>query len=217
VGTDADPIEFHKLLDQRYEEYRKWALLTMREAPEAELWTRWLTPEYPKERIAANASELTYQYRQAKGVRKVVEGGYDVIKELYRRGYTLGIISNLIGCHEVQDWLEEDELTPYFKSVVLSSVTGLRKPDPAIYLMASREAGVEPEKCACVGDNISRDIVGGKLAGYGLNIAVSYPDKPLKKTFSDENRPDAVVEKLIELLDIFPQAPYANLEHFLNF
>ena len=29
VGTDADPIEFHKLLDQRYEEYRKWALLTM--------------------------------------------------------------------------------------------------------------------------------------------------------------------------------------------
>ena len=45
----------------------------------------------------------------------------EVIKGLHKRGYKLGIISNLIGENEVPDWLEEDGLDSYFDTVILSS------------------------------------------------------------------------------------------------
>ncbi len=134
VGTDEDPLAFFEKLDARYKDYRKWAFEHLIEAPETELWTRWLTPDFPPERIAPVAGELTFQFRQANGRRVVVDSGRDVVEELNRRGYTLGIISNLIGTREIPEWLEADGLAPYFKSVVLSSVFGKRKPDPSIYL-----------------------------------------------------------------------------------
>jgi FMN phosphatase YigB (HAD superfamily) len=52
VGTNEDPDSFIKKIDERYKAYRKWAFANMKEAPEAELWTRWLTPEFPATRIA---------------------------------------------------------------------------------------------------------------------------------------------------------------------
>ena len=97
VGTDDDPVAFCAKLDERYKVYRKWAFENLVEAPEAELWTRWLVPEFPPEKIAPLGGELTYQFRQSMGRRVVVENGKEVVVELYRRGYTLGIISNLIG------------------------------------------------------------------------------------------------------------------------
>ena len=47
------------------------------------------------------------------------------------------------------------------KTVILSSKVRLRKPDPAIYLLASRCIGSAPENCAYVGDNPVRDVEGG--------------------------------------------------------
>src|SRR5512146_3015525 len=64
VGADVDPEAFTAMLDERYKTYRKWAFENMVEAPEAELWTRWLLPEFPAQQIAPQAVELTYQYRQ---------------------------------------------------------------------------------------------------------------------------------------------------------
>jgi putative hydrolase of the HAD superfamily len=143
VGTDIDPVAFCAQLDERYKAYRKWALENLTEAPESELWTRWLVPEFPPEKIAPLGGELTFQFRQSMGRRVVVENGKEVVVELFRRGYTLGIISNLIGCREIPEWLDADGFSPYFKSVVLSSVFGKRKPDPSIYIEATRRAGVE--------------------------------------------------------------------------
>lgn len=108
VGTDEDPQVFVAELDERYKVYRRWAFENLREAPESEMWTRWLVPEFPAERIAPLGAELTFQYRQSMGRRVVVEGGREVVEELQKRGYTLGIISNLIGTREIPEWLEDD-------------------------------------------------------------------------------------------------------------
>ena len=56
-----------------------------------------------------------------------------VVLELSDRGYLLGIIANTITETEIPDWLEADHLTDYFKTVVLSSKLGIRKPNPEIY------------------------------------------------------------------------------------
>jgi putative hydrolase of the HAD superfamily len=204
VGTQEDPLAFCAKLDERYKVYRKWAFENLTEAPEAELWTRWLVPEFPAERIAPLGGELTFQFRQSMGRRVVVEGGREVVVELEKRGYTLGIISNLIGTREIGEWLEADGFSPYFKSVVLSSVFGKRKPDPAIYLEAARRAEVEPIHCAYVGDNLKRDVTGTRLAGFGMIVIMISPEELAGETITDENRPDLIIHEFRQLLEIFP-------------
>lgn len=204
IGAGENPEAFCARLDERYKAYRKWAFDHLVEAPESELWTRWLAPEFPAEKIAPLGVELTYQFRQSMGRRVVVERGKEVIQELHRRGYILGIISNVISSQEIPDWLEADGLAPYFKSVVLSSVLGRRKPDPFIYQEAARLAGVDPAHCAYVGDNPNRDVAGARQAGFGLVILMITPDKVTEKTIPGENQPDLIIPEFHQLLAHFP-------------
>jgi putative hydrolase of the HAD superfamily len=205
LDANEDPVEFCKKLDDRYKVYRKWAFENLAEAPEAELWTRWLVPEFPADKVAPLGAELTYQYRQSMGRRVVVDGGRVVVEELQRRGYTLGIISNLIGTREIPEWLVAENYAPYFKSVVLSSVLGIRKPSPEIYFEAARRAGMEPSKCAYVGDNLKRDVTGTRVAGFGMIVIMISPEELVEATITDENRPDVIIHEFRQLLDIFPE------------
>lgn len=203
VGTTRDPDDFCKELNERYAEYRVWAFEQRAEASEVELWSRWMAPEYPLERIKANAVELSFQYRQTKGRRIFADDGRQVIVELHRRGYILGIISNLITSQELPDWLEEERLTGYFKSVALSSLLGIRKPAPEIYHYAARQAGVEPAHCAYIGDNLKRDVTGTRAAGFGMAIIV-LPTDAVVEPLETQNQPDVIIHSLSDLLDIFP-------------
>lgn len=203
AGVAEDPDVFCAEIDRRYKAYRKWATAQWVEAPEAELWTRWLLPDCPREQIESLATELTFQYRQSMGRRVVQEDGRRVVEELHRRGYILGIISNVITSREIPDWMEADGFAPYFKSVVLSSVCGKRKPDPAIYHEAARRAGVAPEHCAYVGDNFARDVEGTRNAGFGMVIIM--PDEEDRDVTPPEaQRPDRIIHALSDLLALFP-------------
>lgn len=204
LGTDEDPVAFCEKLNGRYKTYRKWAFEHMLEAPEADLWTRWLAPDFPADKITPLAVELTYQFRQSNGRRVVVNKGREVIVELRRRGYTLGIISNLISSKEIPEWLEADGFAQYFKAVLLSSVFGRRKPDPIIYREAACQAGVDPARCAYVGDNLKRDVTGTREAGFGLAIIMLEPAELEQTPLTDENKPDRIIHEFTELLDIFP-------------
>ncbi len=205
VGTDEDPTAFCARLDERYKVYREWAFENLTEAGEAEMWTRWLVPEFPAGKIALVAAELTYQFRQSMGRRVVADGGREVVETLQNRGYTLGIISNLIGTREIPEWLEVEGFKPYFKAVVLSSVFGKRKPDPAIYLEAARLAGVEPARCVYVGDNLKRDVAGTRAAGFGMVIILISPEELAAAAIVEEDRPDLIIHQFRELLGIFPE------------
>ena len=204
LGTKEDPIAFYKnVIEPRYDRYREWALTFYCEAPVKELWTRWLAYDFPRERVEAAADEMTYAYRRTKGERVVTEGGIDTIKELYARGYTLGIVSDLVGTEEVDEWLDQDGLRPYFKTVQQSSTCLIRKPHPAIYYYALEECGADPHRTCYVGDNLARDIVGAKAAGLGMTIWVQYPGRKPQE-ITDENRPDRFISHFTQLLDIFP-------------
>ena len=204
LGVDADPIEFYReVIEPRYDRYREWALTFYCEAPEKTLWTRWLAYDYPRDRVEAAAAELTMAYRKTKGERVVTDGGAETVKELYRRGYTLGIVSDLVGVHEVDEWLDRDGLRPYFKTVQQSSICLIRKPHPAIYYYALEECGADPAETCYVGDNLDRDIVGAKAAGLGMTVGVQYPGKK-PQTVTDANRPDRFIQHFSQLLEIFP-------------
>lgn len=201
-GTDLPFETFYQLVEARYEPYRKWALEECKEAGDEELWCKWLLPDFDPAHIRPIRHELSYQYRQSKGYRVIVDGGLEVLHTLHDWGYKLGIISNLIGETEIPDWLEEDGLDGLFDCVVLSSVCHLRKPAPEIYRMACRQLNVAPEECVSVADNLKRDVTGAKAAGIGCNIIFRSPEKKHPVEFTDENRPDAVIAAFPELLDL---------------
>jgi HAD superfamily hydrolase (TIGR01662 family) len=203
VGTDQTPEDFCKMLDVRYKIYRKWAFETLLEASEYDLWTRWLLPEWPAEKLGPLAGELTFLYRQTMGHRHAQPDTRAVLEELTKRGYKIGIISNTITEREIPNWLVEDGLDHYFSTVILSSIFGHRKPGTKIYHEAARQAGVDPSKCVYVGDNLSRDVIGTRNAGFGGIIIMLDPTDEIIP-ITDDIRPDLMIDKLSDLLDHFP-------------
>jgi putative hydrolase of the HAD superfamily len=204
VGAKEAPEALCQRIDANYKAYRKWAFQTMIEATESELWTKWLLPEYPPGILSPVSAELTYQFRQSMGKRILQNDAREVVVELDRRGYRLGIISNVISSQEIPDWLTADGFDRYFSSVVLSSVLGRRKPDPEVYWEAARRIGVPPEKCVYVGDNPSRDVVGTRNAGFGMVILLMNVEEVKKDPPAGENKPDLIINEFRQLLDIFP-------------
>ena len=196
---------FDTVIDKRYDKYREWALKFMCEAPEEVLWTRWLAYDCDRDLILKNAGELTYQYRQTKGTRTVVDGGAETVKELCARGYTLGIIANTVTETEIPDWMAADGVAQCFKTTILSSKVRLRKPDPAIYHLACRCIGSPEAQCVYVGDNPVRDVEGTQAAGFAMMIRIDEPDTlNMEKATGKEFTPDHVITSLSQLLDIFP-------------
>jgi putative hydrolase of the HAD superfamily len=204
VGTEESPEAFCAWLDERYQVCKQRAKETMIEASEKDLWTRCMLPEWPPEKIAPLAGRLTRLWRDRDGRRVPRPDTEQVIIELKKRGYHLGIIANTITVTEIPDWLEEAGLAPYFETVVLSSVLGCRKPGPEIYLEAARRIGVDPARSVYVGDNPSRDILGTRLAGFAATILLMEPDTLKKEPATGGEKPELVIHELSELLDVFP-------------
>ena len=204
VGAKQPLDEFISMLKDRYKVYRKRAKTILLDVRETELWSKWMLPDYPEGLIVPQASKLTRYWRDTNGRRVAREGVKETIIELHRRGYKLGLIANTITETEIPDWMEEDGIREYFSTVILSSVVALRKPNPEIYLMAAREIGVDPAKCAYLGDNPLRDIQGTREAGYGMMILIEEPDTLRKMPEDVVINPDRIITRIDELLDIFP-------------
>ena len=203
LGEKEAPEAFYQRLTERFMAYRQWAQETLIEAPEKEIWTRWVLPDRPLEQIEPLAEQLTHLWRGTQGRRVVRPDARLVVAELARRGYRLGVISNTISARAVPRGLEEYGLANYFQTVILSSTFGRRKPDPAIFLEATRQVGVSPARSAYVGDQISRDVVGPRQAGFAMAIIIDNPRARKEMQAQLLFKPDVVIQALSDLLDIF--------------
>jgi putative hydrolase of the HAD superfamily len=77
-------------------------------------------------------------------------GAVEVLDELRRRGYRLGLIS--VCSEEVPTLWEQTELAAHIDEPVFSCSVGVAKPDPRIYRIAAKRLGVEPGECLFVDD-----------------------------------------------------------------
>lgn len=207
VEVQESESNFFDGLESRWKAYRKQSKASLIEASERELWTKWLLPSYPAEKIGSLAGKLTRLWRDHDGRRIPRPDVKSTVIELHRRGYILGLIANTITETEIPDWMETDGLTQYFKAVVLSSKVGIRKPNPEIYWEAAQRVGVDPAKCAYVGDNPVRDVEGTRQAGYGMMILLNEPATLAKEPPNGQVKPDYTIKTTSELLDIFPARP----------
>ena len=204
VGATESHDAFYEKLQARWEAYRKNAKNGHLDASEMELWSQYLLPDYPVDRVCAVAGRLTRLWRDHDGRRVARPDVKDTLIELDRRGYTMGIIANTITETEIPDWMIEDGVARYFKVVILSSKVRIRKPDPEIYLLASRAIKKPPENCAYIGDNPIRDVEGTRKAGYGMMIRIDEPDTIKNEPQEITLHPDYTITAISQILDIFP-------------
>jgi len=204
LGKPDAPASFVDELARRYKSYTQWAQEHEIALSEAEIWTQWMTPELPRERIEPQAVELMLVWRDRTGPGVLKPDAIQAIAGLNRRGYRMGVISNTTSSSELPCYLEECGLTKYFEVVVLSAVLGRCKPAPEIFWEATRAMRLDPARCAYVGNKIPNDVVGSRKAGFAMAIIIEPSDTPHENEPSPVEKPDAVVHELSELLDIFP-------------
>ena len=204
TGLRWTAAELIEKLRQRERAYYRWGTLTMLELTEAELWSRWLLPEIPAERINPIATHLNQLWRDAKTKKILMADATDTLKELLRRGYRLGLISNTTSSTEVPALLEEMGIADQIETVVLTTNHGRRKPHPSVFFAAAQKLGITPDRAVYVGDRPSRDVVGAREAGIAKVIIIQIDGKEPEKEIIRQ-KPDYSIRKLSELLDIFPE------------
>ncbi|MDE7389105.1 MAG: YjjG family noncanonical pyrimidine nucleotidase [Muribaculaceae bacterium] len=96
---------------------------------------------------------------------RLVTGASDLLADLRRRGYKIGVLSN--GFTVVQHGkMAVSGLDKLVDMVVLSDDIGVTKPDRRIFDHAISRAGVRPCQCLMIGDNPDTDIAGAIGAGW---------------------------------------------------
>jgi len=214
IGDTSEPRAFAAKLRQREAEYRRWCQRTLIEFDEADLWSHYMLPETPAGFVREHAVELNIMWRES-NQKVILPDAVETLRTLAARGYAMGIISNTTSSVEGPKLLEENNLTSLFSSIILSSTFGRRKPHPSLFLTSAKELNVLPERCAYVGDQMSRDLVGPRQAGYalvaiidrsGYNLVATEPDEDISRDLKmTVMQPDYKIGTLSELLKIFPE------------
>ena len=130
----------------------------------------------------------------------------EVLTELKRKGYKLGIITNTVTSREenVRQALRAIDVEKYFYVVLTSVDVGHEKPDERIFMTALRKLKMKPNEAVMVGNRISADIVGGNRIGM-KTIHFRWNKRYPEKIMSTEERTTYTIKSLKELLLILQE------------
>ncbi len=119
--------------------------------------------EEPAESLVARAIKIIVRTRAANSV--AFKDAKPTLDMIAKHRVPMGIISN-VSSHEVAvEILKHVRMDHYFKHVTTSAYTGIRKPDPGIFLYALRQFQATPDRAIHVGDSEVHDVRGAKPVG----------------------------------------------------
>lgn len=128
----------------------------------------------------------------------LVEGGRDVLSELTRRGYSLGIVTSGSRVRVLRE-LAGLELLEMFRAVVCTEDVIQKKPHPEGLTVAMQRLEKKPEFCCYVGDS-PMDVEMGKSAGMQtIGIVGDYPSGKMLRS----SNPDFCFDSVRQLLAHF--------------
>lgn len=139
-----------------------------------------------------------YNWQPMPGVT-LYEDALQVLAELRRRNYKLGLITNSF----LPMWMRDVELRHYdlidfFEARLTSGDAGYIKPHPEIYRQMLGMLDATPEASVFVGDRPQNDIAGANEAGL-ISVLI---DPPHLAREVNEHVPDFTIERLGELVDV---------------
>lgn len=88
-------------LTRRQKSYVDWVQANLIQFSEAEIWSRWVLPDDPCERMEPVAAEFTLAWSERKGRTVPIPGAEAVLAGLQQRAYRLGIISNTMSTLDI--------------------------------------------------------------------------------------------------------------------
>lgn len=192
--VDAGWVRYGQYRDARDEELKP-----------IRIWCDYILADFgfPREKLAPHCEQLAHMWEITHYHRAIRPRAAQMLEGLKGMGLKLGIVSNTAALYQVFHTLTEYGIRDYFRDVTLSSVTGIRKPDPAIFQVALLQLQSKPEECVYVGDTVSRDIIGAKRAGFHTAIQIGSrltqeKDKGVRREFE----PDFLVEDIYEVYPI---------------
>jgi len=218
IGDSDIPDDFIKKIHQREKTYRKWCKRSLIELSEVDLWSKFLLPGLPEQVVRENAVHFNQLWRDQRD-KSMLPDAVQTIKTLAKRGFKLAIVSNTTSSTETPIMLAANGLTDLFNPVILSTVFGRRKPHPSLFLEAARGLGIPPTQCAYIGDNLARDLVGARQAGFGEVVIINGhgyregdydPDEEALLEPITAMKADYHISTLSELLDLFPACGQAS-------
>ena len=119
------------------------------------------------------------------------------LRELRRRGYKLGLVSNC-SC-QAGEVVHALGLAELMDTLVLSCEVGVAKPDPAIFLHACRALDVPPEACMFVADGAFTELDAAKALGM---VAVKIEQARQSGDYGTSTSFDHLITSLDEVLDL---------------
>jgi putative hydrolase of the HAD superfamily len=174
IRFDLGPGEFMNHLEERHKAYRKWGTDQRRELAPFDLWSQWFLKDmdYNQDRLRIIADNLANLWERNFYHRSLRPEAPEMLRELKESGFALGIISNTSSYTQVIEILHQYGIHQFFNCIYLSAASGFRKPHPELFLAAARDLDSLPGECVYVGDTISRDVRGARLAGYAASIRI---------------------------------------------
>lgn len=117
-------------------------------------------------------------------------GAHETLSYLKKK-YSLHIISN--GFKEsTEQKVNNTFLTPYFKSIIISEVVGINKPDKAIFEYALNKANGIISESIMIGDSLVADVRGAQ--NFGMDAIYFNPNR--------YEKPDDVITEIHCLTDL---------------
>ena len=135
-----------------------------------------------------------------------VPGATCALESLKKRGYQLGVISNIwhpffLGFKKNCPYLLE--LLDFF---ILSYRIGHKKPALDIYKIAVKSAGLPAHCCWMIGDSYEQDIEPAKQVGYRTIWILNRPEREksllIELLRGKKKRPDLIVESIDKIPDL---------------
>lgn len=123
--------------------------------------------------------------------RETVRRNRRVLEQLRPR-FRLGIVSNFYG--NLTEVCSELGIRDLFECLVDSTLEGVMKPAPGIFLAALGRLAVKPSEAVFIGDNVSRDMEGAKGLGMphvwltgesGRTLGPCCPDDPVIQSLEE--------------------------------
>ena len=126
----------------------------------------------------------------------IIDCVHDTLLELQQREFKLGIASNRYS--DPTQVLQDDGIYDIFGSIEFSGVPGYIKPSPYMLLRVAEELGVNPRKCAYVGNIVEYDCVAAERAQM-LPVLLTWVDpQEVDKITTDV----VVIDHIAELLEV---------------
>jgi HAD superfamily hydrolase (TIGR01549 family) len=127
---------------------------------------------------------------------ELMEGCKEGLEELRSRGFKLGIASNRFT--DPTSHLENSGILHLFDAMEYTNVPGYRKPSPYMLLKVATSLGMNPHRCAYVGNIVEYDVVAATCAGM-IPVLLTWCDPQEEEKISSDT---VVIEHIEDLKEI---------------